>query len=264
MKTIIQPEKYKILIADDDAINRMIFQKQMQNLNYTCTIVESGFALLDALQKEAFDLILLDMQMPGMNGDVVLQKVRNEFPEPLRSIPIISVSATAQITIIQQIIDSGANAYLSKPYKEAELAEIILKTILQTNNMDKPEIQNPIELNTLVNIETLKQYTDDDKGFMLELLEYFHTSTPELLEKMQTIYKSNKFELAMLLHKYRSQVSLMGITELINETKTMEVALIESMSHYDYDLSFAKIMNHSEKVLLEVGLIIEQLKTEKV
>jgi PAS domain S-box-containing protein len=257
-----QPENYKILIADDDQINRMIFEKQMMKFKYNYTIVESGFEVIDLLQKEPFDLILLDMQMPGMNGDVVLQKIRTEFPEPIRYIPIISVSATVQVKTIQYIIDAGANAHLSKPYKEADLAEIIQKTLPNASVMEKSEKLKEEQNTMLVNLNTLKQFTDEDESFMLELLEYFYSSTPELLDKMEVIYKSNRFELAMLLHKYRSQVSLLGIEELIELTKTMEVALIESVVDYDYDTSFEKIIKISRKVLLEVAIIITKIKSE--
>jgi len=260
--TTKQPANYKILIADDDQINRMIFEKQMMKFKYNYTIVESGFEVIELLQKESFDLILLDMQMPGMNGDVVLQKIRTEFPEPVRYIPIISVSATIQVKTIQYIIDAGANAHLSKPYKEADLAEIIQKTLPNSSVMEKSEKLKEEQNTTLVNLNTLKQFTDEDPSFMLELLEYFYSSTPELLDKMEVIYKSNRFELAMLLHKYRSQVSLLGIEELIELTKTMEVALIESIVDYDYDTSFDKIIKISRKVLVEVAIIIAKIKSE--
>ena len=256
----IEPEKYRILIVDDDGINRMIFEKQMKKFKYQYTMVENGFDALDKLESEQYDLVLLDMQMPGMNGDEVLMKVRRDFPESKKLIPIICVSATVQMKVIQNIIDAGANAHLSKPYKEAELADLITQTLTKVSKMEEHENKDLGKLNKYVRIETLSQYADDDKNFMLELLEYFLSTAPELLEKMQLYFANNKFELAMLLHKYRSQVSLLGVTELVDDTKALEIALIENDNSFDCEGTFTKIIDASKITIHEVETIVQQLK----
>ena len=250
-------KKLNILIAEDDKINQLIYRKQMQKFNYNCKLAENGFEALDLLQQETFDLLLLDMQMPGMNGDEVLRKIRNEFPEPVRNIPVICVSATVHERTIQALIDAGADGHLNKPYKEIELVEIINKTLKKSNSHHLP-----LKPAAFFNLDVLKSFADDDTHFIIELLEYFKTTTPDELERMQQNFSTNNIELPKQLHKYRSQVSLLGLPELTQLTLTLENALNEADDFELYRSDFEDLLAKSEIVILEVALLITKLNNK--
>ena len=234
----------------------------MSKFNHNYRIAENGYEAIEILQQENFDLILLDMQMPGMNGDEVLTKIRGEMPEPLRSIPVICVSATVNTNTIEALQKAGANGYLTKPYKEIELADIIRKTISETiQDQASPRIDIQSNQTRYVNLETLDQFAGGDIDFIIEILEYFNATTPEVLESMQQNFASKSIELTRQLHKYRSQVSLLGLTELTELTMQLETALIETQDFEHYSDDFEQILLQSKGIVTEINFLITELKT---
>jgi len=266
IQSSISPDKHhtklNILIAEDEKLNQLIYKKQMSKFNHNYRIAENGYEAIEILQQENFDLILLDMQMPGMNGDEVLTKIRGEMPEPLRSIPVICVSATVNTNTIEALQKAGANGYLTKPYKEIELADIIRKTISETiQDQASPRIDIQSNQTRYVNLETLDQFAGGDIDFIIEILEYFNATTPEVLESMQQNFASKSIELTRQLHKYRSQVSLLGLTELTEMTMQLETALIETEDFEHYSDDFEQILLQSKGIVTEINFLITELKT---
>jgi len=266
IQSSISPDKHhtklNILIAEDEKLNQLIYKKQMAKFNHNYRIAENGYEAIEILQQENFDLILLDMQMPGMNGDEVLTKIRGEMPEPLRSIPVICVSATVNTNTIEALQKAGANGYLTKPYKEIELADIIRKTISETiQDQASPRIDIQSNQTRYVNLETLDQFAGGDIDFIIEILEYFNATTPEVLESMQQNFASKSIELTRQLHKYRSQVSLLGLTELTELTMQLETALIETQDFEHYSDDFEQILLQSKGIVTEINFLITELKT---
>jgi len=258
-------QKLNILIAEDEKLNQLIYKKQMAKFNHNYRIAENGFEAIEFLQHDNFDLLLLDMQMPGMNGDEVLQKIRNEMPEPLKYIPIICVSATVNPNAVQALQKAGANGYLTKPYKENELADIIRNTLFETNQNNAIHEINVLPAQTrFVNLETLDQFAGGDIDFILEILEYFITTTPEVLESMQQNFTTNNSELNRQLHKYRSQVSLLGLTELTELTLQLETFLTETDDFEPYKNDFEQIIIQSKEIVEEIEFLIAELKTNIV
>ncbi len=266
-RTIIVSEqlhkKLNILIAEDETLNQLIYKKQMAKFNYNFRIAENGFETIELLQQEYFDLVLLDIQMPGMNGDEVLTKIRGEMPEPMKHIPVICVSASVNPKTIQALVDGGANGFLTKPYKEIELIDIISKTLSKTNqDTATTKIIGQPEPIRFVNLELLNKFADGDTQFTIELLEYFKSTTPDVLETMQLNFSKNNIEITRQLHKYRSQVSLLGLTELTHLSLTLETALMEADDFEPYQSDFEKLLIQSQIVIIEVTLLITKLNNQ--
>ena len=256
-------KKLNILIAEDEKLNQLIYKKQMAKFNHNFRIAENGFETIEFLNQENFDLLLLDMQMPGMNGDEVLNKIRGEMFEPLKNIPVICVSASVSPNIVQALLDAGANGYLTKPYKEIDLKDLIIKTLSETNqNNISTVISSQPTPTGFVNLEILNQFADGDIQFTIELLEYFKSTTPDLLESMQLNFSTSNNELARQLHKYRSQVSLLGLTELTQLTLSLETSLIEGGDFELYRSDFEKLLFQSQIVILEVAILITKLNNQ--
>ena len=267
-QSLIIPEqsnkKLNILIAEDEKLNQLIYRKQMEKFNFNYRIASTGFEALELLQQEVFDLLLLDMQMPGMNGDEVLDKIRCEMPEGVKHIPVVCVSATVNRNTVMALLEAGANGYLTKPYKESELLETIKKSISGNNQYKaKPEDINLPAQSKLVNLETLNQFAGGDTDFIIEILEYFISTTPDVLESMQHNFKTKNRELSGQLHKYRSQVSLLGINDLTNMTLQLETALPETEDYELYRKDFDQIMEQSMIIVRDVEFLITELNTKK-
>lgn len=104
----------QVLVVDDNEMNRDLLSRRLQRQGYTVSMAEDGQQALDKLRVDPFDLVLLDVMMPGMNGYQVLEHLKAD-PE-LRHIPVIMVSALDDIDSVVRCIELGAEDYLFKPF----------------------------------------------------------------------------------------------------------------------------------------------------
>ena len=104
----------KILIVDDQEENCTVLQRRLEKEGHECVSVYDGAAALERLATEGFDLVLLDIMMPGIDGREVLRRIKSD--EKLRHIPVIMISALDQIDSVVECIQLGAEDYLPKPF----------------------------------------------------------------------------------------------------------------------------------------------------
>ncbi len=103
----------RVLIVDDENLNREILCRRLLREGYTSIGVASGRAALETLKQETFDIILLDIQMPGIGGIEVLQSLKND--ENLRHLPVLMLSALTDVDRVARCVELGADDYLPKP-----------------------------------------------------------------------------------------------------------------------------------------------------
>ena len=107
-------ETAKILIVDDQEENCTVLQRRLEKEGHTCAAVYDGATALERLAVEDFDLVLLDIMMPGIDGREVLRRIKTD--EKLRHVPVIMISALDQIESVVACIEQGAEDYLPKPF----------------------------------------------------------------------------------------------------------------------------------------------------
>jgi len=108
------PVDLRVLIAEDNAVNRLVMEKQLGQLGLTPHFAENGLAAVEALSREPFDLVLMDCQMPIMDGYTATEKIR-KLSTSARDIHIIALTANAMPGDRERCYESGMNDYLSKP-----------------------------------------------------------------------------------------------------------------------------------------------------
>jgi CheY-like chemotaxis protein len=103
-----------LLVVDDNSMNRLMLSRYLAKLGYQATLVENGRQALEKLQGKPFDLVLLDVQMPEMDGYQVLEQLKAD--PRLRDIPVIMISAVEELESVVKCIELGAQDYLPKPF----------------------------------------------------------------------------------------------------------------------------------------------------
>ena len=116
-----------ILVAEDNPINQMIVKKILTDWKATVECADNGLIAVEKLQSGFFDLVLMDIQMPEMDGYTAAKTIRNKLPQPLCNIPIIAMTAHAAPTEKQKCFENGMNDYISKPFNPAELKKKIIE-----------------------------------------------------------------------------------------------------------------------------------------
>lgn len=119
--TLREFENLNILVAEDNLINQFMLSKILKDWKANVDIVSNGLKALDKLAENTYDIILMDTHMPEMNGYQTARKIRLDFAEPKRSIPIISLSAASFDHEQQEAIAAGMNDVLSKPFQPEQL-----------------------------------------------------------------------------------------------------------------------------------------------
>ncbi len=142
----------RLLVADDDPANREILARRLAWLGHEVTLVENGSAAVNALREQPFDLLLLDIQMPEMDGYQVLQALAADIA--LHHVPVIVLSASDEVIHIASAIEMGAEDYIPKPFDSVLLNSRISACLEKKRLRDR-------EATYLHQIEDEKKRSDD-------------------------------------------------------------------------------------------------------
>jgi CheY-like chemotaxis protein len=127
-----------LLVVDDNSMNRIMLSRYVTKLGYQASVAENGRQALEKLQSESFDLVLLDVQMPEMDGYEVLEQMKTT--PRLRDIPVIMISAVEELESVVTCIELGAQDYLSKPFNPvllcARLSACLARKRLRDQEID--------------------------------------------------------------------------------------------------------------------------------
>lgn len=163
-----------ILVAEDNAINQLIVKKVLTDWDAHVEIAGNGRIAMEKLQAGQYDIVLMDIQMPEMDGYTAAQKIRSELGEPYRSVPIMAMTAHAVPMEKQKCFDLGMNQYISKPFNPADLKKKILDLVhlakTETLNLPVKTDENTgaanehtsIQENTSVNMENENTSTQEN------------------------------------------------------------------------------------------------------
>jgi two-component system, sensor histidine kinase len=129
LSTFNKDKKVKVLLAEDNKINQILVQKVLSKFNFDCVTVENGSLAVDEVVRENFDIILMDIMMPIMNGYEATSKIRNLKDETKKNIPIVALTAVVTGSVAEACSEVGINKYLSKPFESEELFDVIMELI---------------------------------------------------------------------------------------------------------------------------------------
>ncbi|HGO9498705.1 TPA: two-component system sensor histidine kinase GacS [Pseudomonas aeruginosa] len=118
----------RLLCVDDNPANLLLVQTLLSDLGAQVTAVDSGYAALEVVQRERFDLVFMDVQMPGMDGRQATEAIRRwEAEREVSPVPVIALTAHALSNEKRALLQAGMDDYLTKPIDEQQLAQVVLK-----------------------------------------------------------------------------------------------------------------------------------------
>lgn len=128
----------RVLVVDDVEANRDLLGRRVRRLGHDVLMAESGQAALAVLEREAVDVVLLDIMMPDMNGYQVLERIKTD--ERTRAIPVIMVSAVDEVESVVRCIDLGADDYLPKPFNPVILRARLDASLARKRLRDREQL----------------------------------------------------------------------------------------------------------------------------
>ncbi|MCP3874996.1 MAG: response regulator [Desulfobacteraceae bacterium] len=116
-----------ILLVEDNRVNQKVAQTILKKMGHSITIAFNGKESLDILEKQRFDIVLMDIQMPVMGGEEATIKIREKEKNTPRHIPVIALTANAMKGDRERFIKAGMDDYIAKPFKKKDLVNVLLK-----------------------------------------------------------------------------------------------------------------------------------------
>lgn len=176
-----------ILLAEDNAISQKVMRHTVQQQGATIDIAGNGLEAITMLDRGGYDVMLMDMQMPEMNGYEATRHVRRELQN---NIPIIAMTASTQKHEIDRCLQAGCNAFISKPFDPAELYVRIMElvTTKKTTTMNGQDTAaQPASNEPLIDLAYLRELADNDPTYIKDVLDIFLETAPEGIEKLAAL-----------------------------------------------------------------------------
>ncbi len=242
-------ENISILLVEDNDMNRMVAQNSLQYYNCNVTEAENGVEALEILKKENFDIVLMDIQMPEMDGIEATKIIRTEFK---LSIPIIALTANAFKSEIDKCKKAGMNDYITKPFDETNLIETIAKhTIRKEDKLSNVEKIEKIE--KLYNLSSLNNLSRGNREFVEKMIVIFINQTNTTIEKIQNAIEADNFmEVSQLIHKIKPSIEGIGVISILNDVKHLEKITKESPNKQEIESVFSVIKTTLKKVVIQL------------
>jgi signal transduction histidine kinase/DNA-binding response OmpR family regulator len=199
--------KIKALIAEDNLMNQHLISHLMKSWSIDFTIVKNGAEAVEELKRANYSIVLMDIQMPEMDGYTATRIIRNELHN---QVPIIAMTAHAMTGEKEKCLHLGMNDYVSKPIKETVLYNIIAR-----HAQHHPEIAGtPYQY---IDLNYLSQLSGNDSAFELQILRQFVQQLPvELSDLRSAIEQSNFTKAKLVAHSMKSTVGYVGLSADLN------------------------------------------------
>jgi len=216
-------QNLKVLVVEDNKINQLLAKQLLTSWGVTVEVANDGFEAIAKLQRRTFDLILLDLQMPEIDGFEVTRFVRKTIKAPANQIPIVALTADAFTETKQLTQNAGMNDFITKPFQQKDLLRVLRKFSPQDYEIRESDVAVEISENQSIDFEFIKDKFGKDPETFRYILEVFIKDIAKELELVRGyIEKNDNPNAAKLVHKLVSTFSAMGMPDTAFNTSLIE------------------------------------------
>jgi CheY-like chemotaxis protein len=206
----------RLLLAEDNPVNRRYVSVILEKHGHLVESVENGRMAVDAAQRDAFDAVLMDVQMPEMDGLAAAALIRAGEQATGRHLPIIALTAHASERDRQMCLDSGMDAYLTKPVRADDLLHLL-------SEVTDVEMQVPPGTPAGLAAEALLARVDGDHDLLAELAGLLRELAPDLLADIRDgVAAGEPYKVERAAHQLRGSISSFGATDAAQTANMLE------------------------------------------
>jgi PAS domain S-box-containing protein len=206
----------RVLVVEDIALNQLLMHTLLDEFGFQCDIAANGKIAIEKMQSKTFDVILMDLQMPEMNGFEATDYIRNELKS---TIPIIALTADVTTVDLAKCKEVGMNDYIAKPVDEKLLYSKIVneykKALLITGNNGingNDTEHTEVKVLKYTDLHYLMTRTKSNPVLMMEMISLYIEQTPPLISVMKRSWKEKDWSsLYAAVHKIIPSFAIMGI-----------------------------------------------------
>ena len=241
----IEIRDIKVLVAEDITLNQLLMRTLLDDFGFECDIADNGKIATEKIQTKKYDVILMDLQMPEMNGFEATDFIRNKLKS---DIPIIALTADVTTVDLAKCTEAGMNDYIAKPVDEKLLYSKIIGIVKKTSKVTEVslEVQPESAINKCTNLDYLNTRTKSNPALMTEMISLYLQQTPPLVMAMKQGYKKKDWNtLYSAVHKMIPSFSIMGISA---EFESMAQKVQEYAINQQQSAGISEMIQQLEKV----------------
>jgi len=213
----IDNKSISVLVAEDMPLNQLLMKTLLDDFGFDRDIAENGQIAVDKLQKKNYDVILMDLQMPIMNGYEATDYIRNVMKS---SIPIIALTADVTTVDLEKCRYVGMNDYIAKPVDEQSLYTKIMSLVKKQAIIETAAVEVAVEvaveaakIKRCIDLEYLNRRTKSNPTLMMEMITLYLEQTPPLISAMKKSLTGKDWQgLHSAVHKMIPSFAIMGIS----------------------------------------------------
>ena len=260
-KEELPPLNLKVLLVEDNKTNQLLANTRLTRWGCEVEIANHGQEAIDLLEKNYFDVILMDIQMPIMNGFEATTSIRSSENLNYNQIPIIAMTAHASHKEAERAIKRGMNDYIFKPFDADILHKKILKHTIKTNLIQENSEINISVDDKLLNLKFLQEETFNDieiietilNSFLEDFEDYINTCEKEIeLQNWDKVYA--------LTHKIKPSISMLSINKLIPLIAEIDYKSKNQINVAQISELFQKCKSLFNQIESEINYEIKNLK----
>ncbi|MFV5699697.1 response regulator [Flavobacterium sp. ZT3R17] len=247
----------KVLVVEDIALNQLLMKTLLEDFGFANDIAENGKIAIEKLKEKDYDIILMDLQMPEMNGFEATEYIRNTMNS---TIPIIALSADVTTVDADKCKALGMNDYMAKPIDERLLHSKIIGILnkpkrAKVNTIFENE-EKPKKKLRYIDLTYLNQRTKSNPKLMMEMISLYLAQTPPIIDTIKQSFADQNWSLlGAAAHKMIPSFSIMGISPDFENLakKIQELTMAQEKSNEIHDLVL-----QLEQVCLQACIELEE------
>lgn len=245
----------KVLVVEDMALNQLLMKTLLDDFGFECDITANGKLAIEKLKQKNYDIILMDLQMPVMNGFEATEYIRNSMHS---TTPIIALTADVTTVDLEKCKAVGMNDYLAKPLDERLLYSKIVNLVKNSfkAKSKKTIVDSIVKKIKCIDLKYLSHRTKSNPKLMSEMISLYLEQTPPLIISMKQSLQNKDWTLLYAsVHKMIPSFSIMGISA---DFELMAKKIQEYASTQQQTESIADMVMKIEKVCVQACQELEE------
>lgn len=244
----VSVQELKVLVAEDNMMNQQLITHLLTSWSIEHDIVNNGAEAVKVLQQQTYSLILMDLQMPEMDGYRATETIRHEMK---LDVPIIAMTAHAMAGEKEKCLQLGMNDYVSKPIKETELYNTIAR---HAHSLEPRDVTTAHD--QLITLDYLRELSGGDQEFERQILAQFGVQAPEEVAKLEAAWGNRDFDqLRRVAHSLKSTVGYVNLKELQPLLQHIEIQAAAEAEE-GVESAIAIVKEQCDKALREVEALL--------
>ncbi len=259
----------RLLLVEDNKFNQLIAMKFLSKWKIKVDVADGGYSALDMLEQNVYDLVLMDLQMPDLNGIDATKMIRSNPLKHINSVPVIAITAASFTEVKAKVFDAGMNDYISKPFNPNDLYLKLVRyakkqpVLVEQAALPAEPAEVPLykEEEALSDFSYVELLSDEKNEFMIQALEMFLIQMNDFAVKLKEIQQTKDVEMFKFYsHKMKSTYNTLKINAFKEIVKDFEHADKDSVNFDLVNVRIEQLARLNTKIGREIEAKLREIK----